>query len=226
MVKRIEIAELLERTLHEAEWKGDKEMCGVWFTDDRGYVLNKILGIQIKHVQRAPDVFYSFWQSTENQVQLDYPFLQMKKTPKKHHIIYDETEAEELPNIFCFPDDYTHLKINIQPLVQFIENTLETKQLRDRSVCEWNIGDEVICTLKKLEKGGTKVYGNAKVEAEYNSCKKIQQLVKLNTATLYACLGLFHVNTKVDFYIVHDRMRINGTSLAGNEIEVIMAQIK
>lgn len=142
-VQRFDVARILEENIDMNYWKGDDQTKGVFFTDEYGYTLNKVLGVRIKHDEAAPEVFYSFLAEEEESVVLEYPFKDLAIKPKNHHLLFNSLQLKknELPNIFDVPYTYENVKVEIEPLIKLLES-VQNKRERERSFLHFSIQGE------------------------------------------------------------------------------------
>ena len=131
-IQRFDVAKLLEKSVDLSYWKGDEQTKGVFFTDEYGYTLNKILAIRVKHDEKAPEVFYSFTAKNEEEsVITEYPFKELSLKPKNHHLLFDELKLnkDKLDDIFRVPDTYESITIETDRLVGLLEKVNNKREL-------------------------------------------------------------------------------------------------
>lgn len=228
-VKRIDVALLMESAMAESEWKGDKQACGVFFTDDKGYCLNKVLAIRIKQVEQAPEVFYSFWQPLD-KVTTEYPYEDLKVQPKKHHLLSADstTPKRDFDKMFLMSVIENELTFDVSDFISPITASLDTKRERDRSVTiiEIKMPNVINLIIAKEKKKEKQIFYTGEINILEMKSAIVEQVVKVNSATLYAVLKIFPDNSTVSFQFTHDRIKIIGASSNGSEIEIVLAQMK
>lgn len=250
-IQRFDVAMLLERALDMSYWKGDDHTKGVFFTDEYGYTLNKILAVRIKHDENAPEVFYSFSAENENEaVVTAYPFKDLAIKPKNHHLLFDDLKLkkEDMGQIFDkVPYTYGKVVLEVEPLAQLLEQ-VGTKRELERSVLSFDIEDsigsfEIVRKKKKARLVTFKEVINCNritaediiaVQRMSTSAPKVEKKSNagaVNAHTMLYVLKIFSSFKSVLFLFSHDRIMITGDKQKDKEahlpaIEVVIALTK
>lgn len=236
-VRRLDVASALEELFENNDWKGDNHYKGVFFTDQNGYCLNKVLAIRIAHEEEAPEVFYSFaTNAIDEKVEAKYPYRDMVMKPKKHHLLNEREELKrrELDALFTIQDACDVLSIEADEVFGSIKEALPNKRERDRTqACFVRMGSgcrfEVVRN-KKHEKEFLVKKSLVPKQYIFNEDSDFQRVARVNANSLYTVLHLFPRKSEVSFYISHDKMKITGnlSTLEGEKttVEVVLAQMK
>lgn len=244
-VQRFDVAKILENNIDLSYWKGDEQTKGVFFTDDYGYTLNKVMAIRVKHDESAPEVFYSFTASSEeDSVVTKYPFNDMEMKPKNHHLLFDELQLKknELGNIFDTPYTYEKVKIDIEPLLRLLES-VQNKRERERSFFHFEIQGDVgnFKIIRKQKKNKVVKFSDtikcetitpSDVIKAQKQAFNIDHLIMsevaattyepkvigaVNAHSLHYLLKIFSSLESVHFRFSHDRIMITGDKHESNE---------
>lgn len=233
-VRRFDIASIFEKAFEHNEWKGDKESKGVFFTDEAGYCINKVLAIRAQHEEEAPKVFYSFFApSIDEQVTLDFPYTEMKANPKKHHLLFKKSTIgeSEVGSLFDI-DSIGELVIYNEDVCPTIQEVVPNKRERDRTQIHLKPNEEGIkmnlVRSKKNQQTTLHSFVAPGIKGKFNNTQKYQATVNANT--LHTVLRIFPEKTKVLFQFSHDRMKLTGNLLtedkATSRVEVVLALMK
>lgn len=234
-IKRFDIASILETAFEQNEWKGENHHRGVFFTDDSGYCVNKVLAVRAEHEEQAPKVFYSFFtELIDEQVTLEYPYKDMEMKPKKHHLLIhaDELKEDELEMVFTLSQVICTCKTSPEQTREFIHEAVTNKRLRDRAQFVFDVQKEKV-KMKVLQMKKNQIIAHDEKEMEsdeinFESADSFRAIVNANT--LHTVLSIFSQKTKVLFQFARDRMKITG-SLSTSEgkqarVEVVLALMK
>ena len=192
MKRALDIAELLRKCVDEYEWKGDSHAHGVYFTDDKGYMLSKVLAARINHtVSEGGDLFYSFQRLDEEGfpiVKSEYPFQNLITKPKKHFLLFDKPNLskERLHELFEVPFEYS-FKIEPKRFIELYEKG--TRRERER------------CAAKFVLEAG-----QLRVEIIRTQSRK-SRIVHHVTMPILACEpteaeGVFYINAHTILYVI------------------------
>jgi hypothetical protein len=158
LVKRFDVAKLLESSLDMSYWKGDDCTKGVFFTDEYGYSLNKVVAIRVNHHEAAPEVFYSFNESEEEEggtVITTYPYKDLALLPRKHHLLFNEERIEKnnLDKVFERKEILKSISIKPNEVAETIEKQFPNKRQRDRTQLVMSVkDDELLLEATKKKK--------------------------------------------------------------------------
>lgn len=234
-IKRFDIASILETAFENNEWKGDNHHKGVFFTDDSGYCVNKVLAVRAEHEEQAPKVFYSFFaELIDEQVTLEYPYKDMEMKPKKHHLLIqsDELKEDELENVFTLTQVICACEAIPQQTQNFICETVANKRLRDRAQFVFDVNKEKVMTkILQTKKNRVIAQDEKNMESDeilFESAESFKAIVNANT--LHTVLSIFSQKTKVLFQFARDRMKITGSLSTSSSkqarVEVVLALMK
>jgi hypothetical protein len=157
-IKRFDVAKLLEDSLDMSYWKGDDCTKGVFFTDEYGYALNKVVAIRVHHDEDAPEVFYSFNEKDDEEcgpVVTEYPYEELSLLPRKHHLLFEDTKVEKknLDKVFERKEVLKSIQIEPKTIVEKIEEEIPNKRQRDRTQLKIKVRDnEVLFEAHKKKK--------------------------------------------------------------------------
>lgn len=234
-VRRFDIATILETAFINNEWKGDEHHKGVFFTDDKGYCVNKVLAVRAYHEEQAPKVFYSFLaKSIDEKVTIDFPFAEMNVTPKKHHLLFnDKTMTEELiDDLFSIDEAHSVCEVTVSDISSPIVEVVPNKRERDRTQVHFTLSSHNMNFAVVREKKSEQIihYEKANVcNVDWNG-EKGSRNIKVNANTLFTVMNLFSEKTKVSFQFAHDRMKITGCLSTKEErtarVEVVLSLLK
>lgn len=236
-VKRFDVACALESAFKHHDWKGDDHYKGVFFTDTKGYCVNKILAIRIEHEEKAPDVFYSFAaKNIDEKVMIEYPFSAMDMKPKKHHLLSERKELrkKELDSLFGNLGDCDEFKIAGHELFGILEENVPSKRERDRTQVQLiRRAEDCRMEIVRHKKHEKEVIAKKELpitDYQFIEEEKIMKVAKLNANSLYTVLQLFPTKSEVSFCISRDRIKITGnlSTLEGRKaaVEVVLSQMK
>lgn len=247
-IQRFDVAKLLETSLDLSYWKGDEHTKGVFFTDEYGYTLNKVLAIRVKHNEEAPEVFYSFTAKNEDEsVITSYPFEELELKPKNHHLLFNDLKLkkEEINNVFDVSYTYGETKVETEPLVQLLES-VNSKRERERSFLSFKIKDGIgtfeIVRKKKKERIVSfreiiqcdKITAADVIAAQKNAtnpnhieAKKVEKekVGAVNAHTMLYILKIFSSFKSVLFSFSHDRIMITGDKQKAIDVHLPIAEV-
>lgn len=234
-VRRFDIASILETAFEQNEWKGDEHHRGVFFTDDKGYCINKVLAIRAQHEEKAPKVFYSFFAPTiDEQVTLDFPYDEMELKPKKHHLLIDKKKMmeEDMDDLFTVSPIAGEMTIECDEVYKPIDESVPNKRERDRTQVHLkSLENGINMTVVRTKKSEQIIrYSRDLVCSELEWNDKNVYKGKINANTLHTVLQIFPRKTKVLFQFARDRMKLTGnlSTLEGEQsrVEVVIALMK
>lgn len=236
-VRRFDLACALETAFEQNEWKGDVHCKGVFFTDKRGYCVNKVLAIRIEHEEEAPDVFYSFHATClDNKVVPTFPYQNMETKPKKHHLLInkEKIKKEDMDHLFVMDTPHDEVVFYNTELLESLSEKLPNKRERDRTqlhIIRKKVGVHFeIVRLKRNEKD---ILSKQQIDTEkylFHETDEQTRIAKVNANTLHTVLQIFEAKTEVSFRISHDRIKITGelSTLEGKktQVDVVLALMK
>jgi hypothetical protein len=236
-VRRFDLACALESAFEQNDWKGDSHCRGVFFTDQRGYCLNKVLAIRIEHEEEAPDVFYSFnTSSIENKVVAEYPFKDMEVKPKKHHLLLDrkDMKKEDMDRLFVLDSEYDEVILLNTDILEPLISKLPNKRERERTQIHFmrtknNMRFDVV-RYRKNQKEIVHKKECTPVKYFFHEGERGIHTARANANTLHTVLQIFPMKSEVCFRFAHDRIKITGnlSTLEGKQarVEIVLAQMK
>jgi len=226
---KFEIARLLQEKIDIASLKSDSHVKGVWFTDNYGVVLNKVMGIKIKHSDSffSESLFYSFVDTTDDGSALvceAYPFVDMLFKPKKHHLLFTETDVREkrLKDIFQI-EPYEIVTWNPKEIDAAIPE-ITNKRLREKTILRVRIESDISKLSCFVH---TKNIKNAVKEASIKNIYQEGQGVSffsINAFNLKAVLQLLSCYNTITLKISRNKIVITGDD--HQEVEIVLAIMK
>lgn len=233
MSSRFDVAEFLENTLDVSAWKGDEHIKGVFFSDNHGHAVNKVLAVRIRHDENhAPSVFYSFGALDDDEhpkVSEEYPFQKMKVRPKKHFLLFDREEIKppDLSKLFCIKEQAGKIKIKPQAIKDTLES-ISNKRERERSVAVITTGEKKM-TLRVVRPQAKR----KKILAENTwDCDVLEEVNEdfcgnINAHTFSYVLGIFSAFPHIILHFGRDRIMITGENDDQKpNVEVVVSQTK
>lgn len=222
---------LLEQCIQE--WKGDEHTHGIYFTDHRGYMLNKVLAIRFHHHKRVEaDLFYSFRAFDEDgspMIESTYPYENMAHTPKKHHLLFKDQHVSksDIDQLFTVNTDKIKGMANFKPgdLYDALDQVSNSRD-RERAICAVEMKKEhLYIVVYRYINRIKRVLLHEKIAAEATEHFSFAT----NSHTMHCVLKIFYHHPSVHVQTFGDRILI--TNAAGEEshnpkLEVLIAQVK
>lgn len=234
-VRRFDVATIMETAFEQHEWKGDAHHCGVFFTDTKGYCVNKVLAIRATHEEKAPQVFYSFFtKAIDEKVTKEYPYENMDKNPKKHHLLHTKPELtlRDMDHLFDIEEEQGFFTAATEEMCATIEEKIPNKRERDRAIANFELSKkEVAFALERNKKNvENELHKEILCTDELKWVPEKTSTVALNANTLHTVLRIFTGKTKVSFRVSHGKMKLTGclSTEEGEEalVEVVLSLMK
>lgn len=230
----LDLAELLRSKIER--WAGDSHAHGVFFTDNRGFLLNKILAVRITRPAEErleQSLFYSFHEMDAEdgfpKVEARYPFSDMIRTPKKHHLLFDRAHIDiaTINSLFEVPFDI-HCQFQIKPVLDILDD-VGNKRERDRSIARCKIDDEQL-TIEIYRKSGRLSSKLAAGTITLDGCKPlpIHAVFGVNAQTIAYVLEIFSAKTNVLLSVGSDRIKFTEATnaLQTPQLEVLISKMR
>jgi hypothetical protein len=190
--------------------KGDEHTNGIYFDEKYGYLIERIYAVRIKHNEPVSPVFYtpSFEEDGEDEVIIDFPFINMTKRPNKYNFLFQTEQLERKDLSYLFHQNTSFFaEMPIEPLKRLLQ-TVAKKRERDRSWLVLKRSELYTkATIIRKEKEGYESLQKMEIE---NQCHEKQEIltIYINANTLLHALNLFSSVSTVSFFQTHDKIKL------------------